>query len=216
MSKGPSANVVRVVLEGPRAGEKAEPAVYIRKWWWFFTTWWAPAWIRHSYIANREAKAKNKAMDLYQQLLKSYEDAKAAEKDVGKFIREAREGDTRGVSSPGVMKLGAPEDYLLFDKEAWTKMVPVFEALKNGSVDLSRRRHTGERSAYYLKGQLPGWKVEAKGKPTIMAGVDHNIEFRPPDENKGGNKGGKGNNQNQQGNDKGVQVVMVQPSNKED
>lgn len=214
MAKGPSTVVARVVLEGPRVGDKSVPAVYVRKWWWFFTTaWWHPAWIRHSYIANREAKAKNKAMDLYQQLLKAYEEAVAAEKDVNKFINIAREGSERGVSGPTQMKLGDREEYLLFDKDVWDKLKHILEALKSGRVDMSRRKHSGDRTAYYLAGHLGAFNNEAKGKPSLMQGIDHNMPFRPPEEAKKGGDKNKGQNQNNQSKD-GVQVVMLQPSDK--
>lgn len=215
MSKGPSTKIARVVLEGPRTGDKSVPAVYVRKWWWFWTTaWWGPAWIRHSYIANREAKAKQKAMDLYQQLIKAYEDALLAEKDVVTFIEKAREGSTRGVTAAGTMKLGDTEDYMIFDKDVWKQLVPLIEFLKSNGAKSLRSKRSGETTAYYLPGQLPAWKLEAKGKRPIQAGVDNHIEYRPPDENKGKGKGNQQQNQNHK--DRDVQVVMVQPSNKED
>lgn len=218
MAKGPSTKVARIVLEGPATGDKTVPAYYVRRWWWPFNKWLPWAWTRHSYIINREAKAKAKVIRLYQQLLAGFKEASEAESDVAKAIKQAQEGDRRGISPVLMVSLGDAEELVSYDRDAWKELVPILKQLSAGTLKLSRRGvGNGPRTGYYLsEAGIRSWDQKKEGSSPLDPTLDNKMVFRPP-EDKGNQKGGKGGGgkDNQPGKD-GIPVLMVRPDNKVD
>lgn len=201
MAKKPRARICRVVLEVGAEGATV-PAIYVPKWWNFTALPFKWAWTRHSYILNLEAKAKSKVVSLYQQLLKTHTEAKAAESDNKLAVKEALAGVYRGWGPIKTLTLGDPEDLVTYDREAWDKVKKVVDQLASGALDTSRRsmRH-GEPTSYILPGTEAAWNQAVKGDPTLEPTMKSRMTFRPPQEgqdrkgkdgkNQGG--GGKGN-----------------------
>lgn len=218
MAKQARDRICRVVLEPSAQEDRLIPAVYVPCWWNIFGFPWRWAWVRHSYVYSIEAKAKAKTVSLYHQLLKTHEEAVAAEAGNKLAVKEAQSAGNRGWGPVKSMKLGEPEDLVSYDKDAWSKISPIVKRLATGNLEDSRSVRHGPRTPYVLPGDEAAWNQAAKGDPILEANMRNKMTFRPPTEDKGKGKGG-GNNQHQ-GGGKGtteIPIVMInQPQGKSD